>query len=152
VADQGDAFGHWLAGFIDGEGSFSVRRAFLADGRTVANYSPRFELGLRADDGPILEKIRGTLAIGAVYGHVTGRSGCHVRRWYVGSKADCMVLVDFLDRYPLRSKKAADYVLWREAVQLWQGTGGRWGNFDWTRIAEIRDLLMAGRSYVAAAA
>ena len=39
--------------------------------------------------------------------------------WYVTSKRDLARLVAYFDQFPLRAKKARDYVLWREAVAIY---------------------------------
>jgi hypothetical protein len=57
------AFGNWLAGFIDGEGSFTIQSA-RAD---MPQFYTRFQIRLRADDRPILEEIRAQLGVGALY-------------------------------------------------------------------------------------
>lgn len=59
-----DAFGNWLAGFIDGEGCFSVREI---KGTKDSHYIFRFTIRLRIDDIEILNLIRDTIKLGTVY-------------------------------------------------------------------------------------
>ncbi|MCA1572778.1 MAG: ribbon-helix-helix protein, CopG family [Chloroflexi bacterium] len=148
-----DAFGHWLAGFIDGEASFKINQI-----RRSVTYRCALTLTLRDDDTDILQEIQRRLGIGSLTHHVNARIAAAANPvvvWSVHNKGDCMALVNLLDRYPLRAKKARDYELWREAVVLWHGfRGTRWHPEagPWVRIAELRDQLVEGRRYVARAA
>lgn len=146
---EDDTFGHWLAGFIDGEGCFLIETT-----RPSATHYCAFRLEVRADDRPILDEIRERLGIGKI--RECRRGTYHGAIWAVQNKADCASLVGFLDRYPLRAKKARDYAVWREAVAEWgcvSHGGGRGVNMrrhDWTRMAELRVALRDGRRAPAA--
>lgn len=103
-------FGSWLAGFVDGEGCFTIKHH-------TSSFGTQFSIELRADDAAVLEQIRDTLGIGSI--HRRDREGrSSFAAWVVSSKADCERLVAILDRFPLRSKKAADYSVWRNAVLI----------------------------------
>src|SRR5438552_588191 len=98
-----DAFGHWLAGFIDGEGCFIIRQM----NRNEIYCS--FSISLRDDDAAIIEEIRSRLGgIGILkFRHRKGRNGndCPQVEWVLQSGQDCAVLVRVLDKYQLRAKK-----------------------------------------------
>lgn len=143
-----DAFGHWLAGFIDGEGCFGITRLRRDHGIC---WSLRFTLKLRSDDRPILEECRDRAGgIGTI--RSTKPRGHNLQAmWVIESRADCQALADILDRYPLRAKKARDYVIWREALMEWSNgeTGHRWsGQRDWSKIAALRERLDEVRAFV----
>lgn len=106
-------FGHWLAGFIDGEGCFSIYKV-------GSTYSPRFEMHLRDDDSPIVLEIYEKLGeLGRIsYSRSTNSSKPQIR-WHIHSKFDCLHLVSILDKFSLRAKKLRDYNVWREAVLTW---------------------------------
>ena len=106
-----DAFGNWPAGFLDGEASFLVRR----DTNTGRLY-PGLNVGLRADDGPLLRRIMERTGIGTIQGPWETKLGKPVLRWSVQARGDCLVLRDLLQRYPLRSKKRRDFEVWSRAV------------------------------------
>jgi hypothetical protein len=146
-------FGCWLAGLIDGEGSFGSTVPRAAGGFGVC---PRFHMRLRLDDRPLLDEITQTTHIGYVDEDHSPRegNGNPTARWLVVSKANCRGLVILLDRYPLRSKKARDYAVWRLMVHEWQAVRPRYGKngrlpHDWTRMRALAAQLVAGRRYVA---
>lgn len=125
-----DAFGHWLSGFVDGEGCFQLRTR--RNGRTNAKFpGVRFMLGLRADDDAILVEIRDFLGCGTIqYKHWLSPSASK------NTKPQCRLTVERLgelvsaviphfDRYPLRAKKRRDYVFWREGALLCSAIAAR---------------------------
>jgi len=147
------SFGYWLAGFSDGEACFTINR--LHGSATGWNYQPRFTIMLRDDDTAILEECRERTGIGKVSAVSATKLGNPQTQWVVYTKPDVLVLTEIFDWFPLRSKKARDYAIWREAVMLWQTLriGGRSG---WSRgvnavayahMAALRDSLMTGRIY-----
>ena len=109
------AFAHWLAGLIDGEGCFIIRCP--ADRRLGCSAS--FTVRPRDDDTAILREIDQRLELGSIRRQVP-RSGNPSCVWVVQSRADTQALVEVLDHHPLRSRKAADYAIWRRAVEVCQ--------------------------------
>lgn len=147
-----DAFGNWLAGFIDGEGSFAIQRWEKPTHRDPY-YCCRFSLRVRADERPIVEEIIARTGIGVLTERPSdsrGRANPTIV-WQAQAKADVAALVELLDRFPLRAKKLHDYLIWREAVIAW-GETRRAVKHDWTRIAELKEMLEAGRKFDPAAA
>ncbi len=139
------AFGHWLAGFIDGEGCFYITR-----NPSRGSYCPRFALRLRDDDAGIINEIHRHTNIGCVCNIKAGNHGGRpTRNWQIQSGEDCRALIRIIEAHPLRSKKGRDYVVWREAVEWWTGrTGGsRWAPTDWTPMREFKTSLEQGRAY-----
>jgi hypothetical protein len=144
-------FGHWLAGFIDGEGSFVI------SSNNLGGYRVCFGVHIRGDDRPVLEECVDRTGIG----YLVDRSPSPGRvkenpttGWSVVRKLDCQRLVEILDRYPLRAKKARDYAIWREAVDLHSrmrnGYPARGMTaLSWEPIARLRDELRSGRAYPA---
>lgn len=143
----------WLAGFVDGEASFNITDLPRsgADGARRRRLQPRFDLHLRADDAPILRTLREAFG-GST--RLARRSVGHATydrfTWCVAAKADLRGLVAYFDRFPLRSKKAADYAIWREAVLLYveAPSGPEVAN----ELAALREALIDGRRYVSAPA
>jgi hypothetical protein len=130
----------WLAGFIDGEGSLGISRA------PNGNCWPTLQVTQRDDDRQLMLAIADALGgatqvIAARVG--SGRDGdnpcLHVK---VSSKASLMGAVAYLDAYPLRTKKAAEYVVWRGAVITYVNHGGRS-----PMLVEAKDQLESLRVY-----
>lgn len=111
-----DAFGHWFAGFTDGEGSFGIHR------RTSGRAETKFLLTLRDDDRAILETLRERLGIGAIYcdssalARSRGKNARDCVKYQVHALFEKVQLVAFFDQHPLQTKKRSDYLVWREAV------------------------------------
>lgn len=140
---QEDAgFAYWLAGLIDGEGHFAIKR------HTRGTHAPYFQLRMRADERGTLERIRRTLGTGTIVEEEHEPNP--MVKFSIGDKAGCQRLVDLLDKYPLRAKKQIDYWTWREAVCEWTNRprGNRWhGAADNSRMAGLRERLMETRRY-----
>jgi len=140
--------GHWLAGFIDGEGSFIIAR-YKQKGGAIRHCSPRFHLGLRDDDSAIIQEINERLGFGAIvrqrplWDDRYGNRHNPVTFFQLNSYVDCMKLVKFLDKYPLRAKKAKSYAIWRLAV-LEKMKGPKQ---DKAYLLRLRDELMAANRY-----
>jgi hypothetical protein len=140
-------FGHWLAGFIDGEGCFRVHRE-----KGGGYYACHFTLKLRDDDRAILEDIVARTGIGHLKPDLVRGSSKPAVVWVVQSKAECVRLVALLDRFPLRAKKRRDYEIWRQAVAHWVTAprGNRWhGPRDWTQMIAFKHAIEDARAYPA---
>lgn len=119
----------WLAGFIDGEGSFNISHH-------GGNYQPRFSLKLRDDDTSIIEEVQHFLAVGTVRKskcspigskYYSPNAHMQIRLDIIGS--DNVKLVEILDKYPLRSKKLRDYTIWKVAVEIYsKSLFNRWSD------------------------
>lgn len=146
-----DAFGHWLAGFIDGEGSFVI----LCRSNGRGSHTPRMQIRLRDDDAPLLDAVQRRLALGSLYAAKVNPSQQKTAKaqalWVVYTRGDCMALVEFLDRYPLLSKKARDYEVWRRAVLMRATLRAHGKLHDWSGMAALKTELEAVRVYAEAA-
>ena len=130
--------GSWLAGFIDGEGCFSI----AASGN---GYRCDFIVKLRADDGDLLCWLRDELDLGTVRtGEHSNPNASPYARWVVSSKRELVRLTEILDWFPLRSKKMHDYAVWREAVIFWSNSDRP---VDWMPMAEWYRELRKLRAY-----
>lgn len=126
-------FGHWLAGFVAGEGCFALttRRG---------GYACTFQLSLRDDDRAILEEIMDRLEIGDLEPRPARNGSRPQIAWVVRRKDEVVTLVNILDQYSLRAKKAKDYAIWRRAVFAWTAL-----NFD--RLEDLAQELREARAY-----
>lgn len=114
-----EAFGSWLSGFVDGEGSFILRCI------TTAKKNPHpcaeFKIALRDDDSDILEAIKEFFGCGGLTRYSNARSAvANAKPVMVYSVTDrdsnAEVIVPHFEKYPLLAKKRADFAIWREAV------------------------------------
>ncbi len=121
--------GDWLAGFIDGEGSFNISHH-------GGNYQPRFSLKLRDDDTAIIKGIHSFIGVGSIRNSKSGpidsiyyspNAKNQIRLDIVGSHN--VKLINILDESPLRSKKLRDYVIWKSAVKIYsESLFNRWSD------------------------
>lgn len=141
------AFGHWLAGFVDGEGCFRIHKAKRTTGDTF--YSCAFTLKLRDDDRPILDEICVTTNLGSVRAVRPDGNARPLAQWVVQNQIDCLALTQLFDVFPLRAKKARDFEIWKLAVCEWCDDHGK--RRDWSRMAELHDDLQLVRQYLVTA-
>lgn len=123
--------GDWLAGFIDGEGSFNISHH-------GGNYQPRFSLKLRDDDSNILKDIQIFVGTGTL--RASKCSPTNSKYYSPNAKnqfryditgSNNTKLVSILDQFPLKSKKLRDYKFWKEAVGIYsESLFNRWTNSD----------------------
>lgn len=148
-------YGPWLVGLIDGEGCFTISEKHQGDRPSC--YGCNFDLKLRLDDGPMLREVCELTGLGTV-ADVTrtgesksGQANNPQVRWSIRSKADCWGLAGILGRYPLRSKKARDFVVWQAALEYWSlAVPGK--RFDWEPMARLKHLLIEQRRFGATTA
>lgn len=104
--------GWHFAGLVDGEGCFSISRRGY----------PSFILKMRGDDRALLERVQRDLGHPGriTTGKPSGEGNRHPWvRWEITRRRELLWLTEVFDAYPLRSKKARDYAIWREAVIDW---------------------------------
>jgi hypothetical protein len=137
------SFGNWLAGFIDGEGCFSIFRD-----PNRKSFRCRFDLVLRRDDEAILVEIAGRTKLGYISRRrAIGRSAPS-STWVIQSKGGCAALATLLVRFPLRAKKLRDFQIWHRTVLTWakMKKGQRYGNASVSdEMSALREQLNAGR-------
>jgi len=104
---------YYITGFIDGEGCFSI--SMYKDSRMLKGWQvkPVFSINLHSKDRKILEAIQITLGVGKIYKH--GKDSIQYR---VSSLKNLYVIINHLDKYPLITKKWADYLLFKKSVDL----------------------------------
>lgn len=138
-------FGHWFAGFVDGEGCFLIPRI-------GKSYRCIFNLHLRRDDRPILEEIHSTLEIGKLwdlpsYSKRLGNRDSPSTRWEVTRKQEIIVLQDVFRTFPLRAKKTTDFAIWSKAVDEWKLHTNRWDAVSWDSMIALKQQLQESRKY-----
>ena len=133
-----DAFGHWFAGFFDGEGCLYVNRIQRPE-RDYFYCCAAIQL--RADELPILMEIREQTGIGTVTRTVDRKNGsCPQRSWTVTSTAGCLALRGIFACHPLRAKKRHD-------LELWSASLDAQIRRDWDSAKRLKLAIQEGRRF-----
>ncbi len=103
----------WITGFVDGECSFGVQCTKSSSNRLCWSVSPVFAIGLHKVDRVVLEQIKSYFGVGDV-----SNSCSNAVRSRIRSIEESLVIIKHFDKYPLITKKLADYLLWRQAVVM----------------------------------
>jgi len=103
----------YVTGFSDGEGCFLL--AINKHKRFKLGYSlgAIFQIHLHSRDLALLEMIKSYFGVGKIFVEKNGSI-----QYKVSSIKDLRVIVDHFDRYPLVTCKWADYILFRQGVEL----------------------------------
>lgn len=114
--------GDYVAGFIDGEGCFTITISKHATKTLGLDARLHFQIELRADDLEILQNIRETIGCGRIYYLSYEKYGWHPHAELKVSSLREITdhLIPFLNQYPLRAKKRFSYQLFLQAVELFQ--------------------------------
>lgn len=141
VDDQTCAF---LAGFIEGEGSFNIGKQSQG-----TNHSCLMTLAARDDDAGLLGELQAATGLGRLNRRAARRTSNPQVAWTILAKSDCLRLIELLDIAPLRGRKAHDYALWRAAVRSWVGPGASVyrKSRDWEGIRYLKARLESERRY-----
>jgi len=135
------AFGHYIAGLVDGEGCFRIHKAHGASSTT---YTCEFGLKLRDDDSLILNQIHRVLKIGRLNECKGEGTSKPQLKWSVNNIDDCKKLRSFFENFPLRAKKQKDFVHWCKHLDLWSAhTRGA----DKTALKESYEEMKEVRAY-----
>lgn len=112
--------GNYIAGFIDGEGCFTITISKHQTKKLGLDARLHFQIELRADDREILQSIKETLQCGRLYELNYERYGWHPHVEYKVSSFQEITtkLLPFLKKYPLRAKKRHSYQWFLKAVGI----------------------------------
>jgi len=140
-------FGHWLAGYIDGEGHFGC--GIYKNGHGGVNVIHTMTLVARADEFPLLARCQRETGLGRLYFTKRNKGSNPCWRWEIKATDECLRLVDILTQYPLQSKKRQDFQVWSDAIRehaSWVRPG-RGPKNDQTKLRAICARLRRGREY-----
>jgi hypothetical protein len=114
-----EAFGWYLTGLTDGEGSFLLTRSRVS-GKRFPKWCTRFNITMRADETTNLRAICRRMKCGTIYERFSpGCPGNPVSSWQVFRRQTLAdVIVPHFERFPLQLKKAKDFVIWKSCVFL----------------------------------
>jgi len=106
---------YWVTGFSDAEATFSLKVSKSSTTRSGWNVIPEFQITLHSRDLLLLRKIHSFFGLGAV----KERSD-RIQAYYSvqSARAIANVIIPHFDRYPLLTQKKADYLLFKQAVNI----------------------------------
>lgn len=110
---------NYIVGFVDGEGCFSI--TINKNGNKLPEVRLLFEIELREDDKPILEKIKNTLECGNIY-HLEYESHSKWQpheKYKVSNFTDIYTkVIPFFLKYPLQAKKRFDFEKFCQVAEM----------------------------------
>ena len=102
----------YITGFVDGEGCFLISVTKDSNSKTGWGVTLGFSIHLHSKDFPLLERIKMYMGVGNIL-LKTDRCIYQVR-----SLKDLVSVIDHFDKYPLITRKRADYLLFKQAFEL----------------------------------
>src|SRR5262245_41515814 len=114
-----EAFGWYLSGLTDGEGTFVICRRDKSKPRN--GWQTRFAIGMRDDESSNLRAIGRRMRCGIFarrQSKAQARQGFHPTLDWVVVRLDDLagIIIPHFERYPLQMKKSRDFAIWREGV------------------------------------
>ena len=110
---------HYIAGFVDGEGSFHIAFQRSDDVRVGWQAIPEFHLSQNASSRDVLEKIQEQLGCGVIKENHRGRKNDHTFVLVVRNRQDLQIkVIPFFDRYPLYTQKKHDFAIFKRIVEM----------------------------------
>jgi hypothetical protein len=104
--------GHFLAGFIEAEGSFCVR-----PNNGGQNWNCSMSLKVRDDDMALIGDLMRLTGLGHINRVPAHRTSNPQVRWQVVSRTECLRLAELLRDFPLRGRKRREAAVWSRAVR-----------------------------------
>ena len=113
-----DAMNGWVTGFVDGEGSFVVFTRPCTGRPQYHEFRLGLRITVRSDDLPAIRILANYLGVGRIHDHpARGKTRASVS-WVCEKVKDLTeVLVPLFESVPLRTKKAAEFILWAPLVR-----------------------------------
>jgi len=106
---------YYITGLVDAEGCFTTSIYKDCRMKTGWQVKPIFQLNLHKKDIKILEAVQKTWGVGKIYKH--GQDSLMYR---VSSLKNLRVITNHFDNYPLITQKLADYLLFKQSIDLIQ--------------------------------
>jgi hypothetical protein len=105
------AEGHFLAGLIDAESSFTI-----TPNNGGQNWSCSITVNLRDDDADVLVELQRLTGLGRLYAIPGRRTSRPQVAWRIQSRLECHRLATLLERFPLRGRKRLELAVWKRAL------------------------------------
>ncbi|KUK79198.1 MAG: Ribosomal protein 3/homing endonuclease-like fusion protein [Microgenomates bacterium 39_7] len=112
----------YVAGFVDGEGCFTIVISKHKQKRLGLDARLHFEIELRADDEEILRRIQKTLQCGRIYHLDYSKYGWapHVEYKVSSIKDLTQKVIPFFKNHPLQAKKKHSFECFCQAAEIFQ--------------------------------
>lgn len=110
---------HYIVGFVDGEGCFSI--TINKNGDRLPEVRLIFEIELREDDEPILREIQKVLKCGNIYRLEYERYAKwrpHVKLKVSNFTDISQKIIPFFQRYPLQAKKRLEFEKFCQVAEI----------------------------------
>lgn len=131
----------YIGGFTDGEGSWGLSVSKDSKRSVGYNLSPKFTIGVHKVDVALLERIKVYFGVGNIY-YGPG----NLVRFQVTSLEELItVIIPFFDKYPLVSQKRADFLLFKEIIELMKSKE-HFTKLGLEKILNIKAALNTGNS------
>lgn len=134
---------YWITGFVDAEGSFSLKVSKSSTTRSGWNVVPEFKIELHSRDLILLRKIHSFFEIGTI-----GERKNLNKAYYSVQSARALsdVIIPHFDKYPLITQKRADYLLFKQAINFLLGGQARSSVEGMQKILSIKESMNKGLS------
>jgi hypothetical protein len=149
VPNTDPGFNYWLGGLIEGKGCFGINRT-RSRGKPQG-YGCNFQLRLREDDTSILETVTTLTKLGTCRpckANSTSNPGAVWSFWGKDSANELNEMIQS-NKIVLFGPKKFDFILWNEALQIWNTNNGlhhaKDQIFDWSEMANLKLELNKSR-------
>lgn len=110
----------YIVGFVEGEGCFAITISKHKTKKLGFDARLVFEIELRGDDKPILEKIKDYFGVGHIYNLNYERYGWFPHAKYAVHNLQEIKrsIIPFFKKYSLKGKKTKDFKIFCQAIKL----------------------------------
>ena len=134
---------HYIAGFVDGEGSFHVAFQRSVDVRVGWQAIPEFHVSQNESSRHVLEAIRERLGCGIIKANHRGSRNDRTHVLVVRNRQDLTSkVIPFFKRYSLHTQKRNDFELFRQVVEM-MSLGKHLSTDGFARIVELAYVMNA---------
>lgn len=135
---------YWVTGFSDGESCFTLKVSKKSGAVIGWGVKPEFKIELHSRDELLLRKIQSYFGTGII----SQRESRNMVVYSVQSARDIAnVIIPHFDRYPLITQKRADYLLFKQAINLILNGQARSSIEGFCEILSIKSSMNKGLSY-----
>lgn len=106
---------YWVTGFADAESSFSLKISKKSTSRSGWHVIPEFRIELHSRDILLLRKIHSYFGVGFISEYLSLNKVVYSVQSY---RDITTVIIPHFDKYPMITQKKADYLLFKQAINL----------------------------------